>query len=137
MAIRLNPYLNFDGRAAEALAFYQSVLGGDAHSNTYGEYGDPDAPGADRLMHGMLETPEGLTLMCADVPPGEEHRPGNDISISLSGDDNETLRSWFERLAEGGTVTVPLEKQVWGDEFGMLVDRFGIAWMVNCATEGS
>jgi len=60
-----------------------------------------------------------------------ETRSGNNITISLSGDDGEALRRWFEGLSEGGTVAMPLEKQVWGDEFGQLTDRFGINWMVN------
>jgi PhnB protein len=81
----------------------------------------------------MLETPMGFTLMCADNPQGTEHRPGNNIAMSLSGDDGETLRSYWETLSDGGTVTVQLEKQMWGDEFGMCIDRFGIAWMVNIA----
>jgi PhnB protein len=62
-----------------------------------------------------------------------EHVPGNNIAISLSGDDADTLREWWGRLADGGTVSTPLEKQVWGDEFGMCVDGFGIGWLVNIA----
>lgn len=135
MAVRLNPYLTFDGQAREALAFYQSVLGGESHLNTYGEYGDPAAPEADRVMHGQLEAPGDLVLMVSDVPPGERHEVGNNISVSLSGDDAESLRGVFAGLAEGGTVGVPLEPQMWGDEFGMVVDRYGIPWMVNIAGE--
>ena len=82
-------------------------------------------------MHGQLETSSGFTLMGADTPPGMEHNPGNNISVSLSGDDEAELRGYWEKLSEGGTVTVPLEKQMWGDVFGMCVDRFGIAWLVN------
>jgi PhnB protein len=137
MTSRLNPYLNFDGQARDALEHYRSVLGGEVHLNTFGEYGDPAAPGADRIMHGQLETPDGFTLMVADLPPGEKHSPGNNISISLSGDDSEALRGYFAGLAEGGTITVPLEKQMWGDEFGMLSDRFGIPWMVNVAGDAA
>jgi PhnB protein len=141
MTSRLNPYVSFDGNAREALEFYREVLGGDLTVNTYGEYGDQESSGAgeithgkleaDKVMHGMLETPMGFTLMAADNPPGMEYRPGNTIAVSLSGDDAEALRSYWERLSEGGTVTVPLEKQMWGDEFGMCIDRFGTAWMVN------
>jgi PhnB protein len=135
MASRLNPYISFQDDARQALEFYQSVLGGESHSNTFGEYGDPSAPGADLLMHAQLETPAGFTLMLADTPPGEEHHPGQNISISLSGDDADDLRRWFAGLSEGGTVTVPLEKQMWGDAFGMVTDRFGIPWMVNVTGE--
>ena len=69
--------------------------------------------------------------MGADTPPGMEHQPGNNIAVSLSGDDGDELRGYWEKLSGGGTVTVPLEKQMWGDEFGMCDDRFGITWMVN------
>ena len=133
MASRLNPYLGFRDQAAEALAFYQSVLGGQTAVSTFGEYGDPSQTGADLVMHGQLETPAGFTLMVADTPPGMPHHPGDNIAVSLSGDDTDDLRSWFAGLAEGGTVTVPLERQMWGDEFGMLTDRFGVPWMVNIA----
>lgn len=132
MASRLNPYLSFDGTALQAMEHYRDVLGGTLVTNTFGEYG-MTGPGADQIMHAQLETESGFTLMAADVVPGTEHRPGNNLTISLSGDDRDALRGWFERLAEGGEVTVPLERQVWGDEFGQLVDRFGIGWLVNIA----
>jgi PhnB protein len=133
MASRLNPYISFDGNAREAMEFYREVLGGDLTLSTFGEFGLAGGPEEHQIMHGQLETPAGFTLMGADVPPGAEHRPGNAITVSLAGDDAE-LRTWFERLAEGGEVTVPLEKQMWGDEFGQLVDRFGVPWMVNIGT---
>ena len=132
MATRLNPYITFTDTAREAMTFYQQVLGGELTLNTFGEYG-AEGPEADQVMHSMLETPDGLTLMASDTPPGMEPRSGDNITISLSGDDADTLRGWFHGLAEGGTITMPLEKQMWGDEFGQLTDRFGIAWMVNIA----
>jgi PhnB protein len=131
MASRLNPYISFDGNAREAMEFYQSVLGGELALSTFGEFGQADAPGADKIMHGMLETPDGFTLMGADSPPGSELHPGDNITVSLSGDDGDALRGYWKLLSDGGTVSVPMEKQMWGDEFGMCTDRFGIAWMVN------
>lgn len=131
MTSRMNPYVNFDGNAREAMEFYQQVFGGDLHVNTFGEYGDPAAPGADKLMHAQLETENGLTLMASDLPPGMSATAGNNITISLSGEDDTELRGYWERLSDGGAVAVPLEKQMWGDEFGMCTDRFGIPWMVN------
>ena len=131
MASRLNPYVSFAGNARDAMEFYKRVLGGTLVLNTFGEYGEPDTPGADKIMHGLLETDSGFTLMGADTPPGQEHNPGNNISISLSGDDADQLHGYWEQLSDGGTVSVPLEKQMWGDEFGMCEDQFGIAWMVN------
>jgi PhnB protein len=131
MASRLNPYISFDGNAREAMEFYRSVFGGDLTVNTYGEFGAPDPAIADRIMHGLLTADNGFTLMGADAPPGQTHEPGSNISVSLSGDDADDLRGYWEKLSDGGTVTVPLEKQMWGDEFGQCVDRFGVAWMVN------
>ncbi len=130
MASRLNPYLTFDGNAREAMEFYHRVFGGNLTVSTFGEFGAPDPAIADKVMHAMLETPEGYTLMASDTAPGMEHRPGTNVSVSLSGDDAE-LRRYWEQLADGGMVTVALEKQTWGDEFGACVDRFGTSWMVN------
>jgi PhnB protein len=131
MATRLNPYISFGDNARQALQFYQGVFGGELTISTFGEFGQQDTPLADNIMHGQLETPGGLTLMAADTPPGMEHTPGNNIAVSLSGDDADALRGYWEQLSDGGTVSVPLEKQMWGDEFGMCVDRFGISWLVN------
>ena len=131
MPSRLNPYISFPGNARDAMEFYKGVFGGTLTMNTFGEFGAQDAPDPDNIMHGQLETDRGFTLMGADTPPGTEHTPGNNIAVSLSGDDADDLRRYWEGLSEGGMVTVPLEKQMWGDEFGMCVDRFGIAWMVN------
>jgi PhnB protein len=132
MSSRLNPYITFAGDARQALEFYQQVFGGELSVNTFAQYGSaPDAPEADKVMHGMLETDRGFTVMAADTPPGMEHNPGNTIAISLSGDDADELRDYWKRLSDGGTVSVPLEKQMWGDEFGMCSDQFGVSWMVN------
>jgi PhnB protein len=131
MASRLNPYLNFDSNARQAMEFYQGVFGGNLTVNTFGEYGAPDSPDADKIMHSQLETGSGFTLMGADTPAGMERHPGDNITVSLSGDDADELRGYWEKLSDGGTVSVPLEKQMWGDEFGMCVDQFGIPWMVN------
>jgi PhnB protein len=131
MPSRLNPYISFAGNAREAMEFYQQVFGGDLALNTFGQYGAPDAPEADKIMHGMLETDRGFALMASDVPPGVEHNPGDNMAVSLSGDDADELRGYWEKLSAGGAVSVPLEKQMWGDEFGMCQDRFGVPWMVN------
>ncbi len=131
MPSRLNPYISFDGNAREAMEFYKSVFGGELSVSTFGEFGAPDPAVADQVMHAMLETDSGFTLMASDTPPGMDHHPGNNVSVSLSGDDAGELRGYWEKLAAGANVTVPLEKQMWGDEFGACVDRFGISWMVN------
>ena len=132
MASRLNPYLSFRDNAREAMEFYKSVFGGTLTMNTFGEYGAQGAD-ADNLMHAQLETDAGYTVMGADTPEGMQHNPGDNITVSLSGDDAEELRGYWAKLSEGGNVAVPLEKQMWGDEFGQCTDRFGIPWMVNIA----
>ena len=133
MASRLNPYISFKDNAREAMEFYHDVFGGDLTLSTFGEFGQADTPFADKIMHANLATPSGFHLMAADTPPEMSHTPGDTIAISLSGDDSDELRGYWERLSDGGAVAVPLEKQMWGDEFGMLTDRFGIQWMVNIA----
>lgn len=131
MTSRLNPYINFDGDARSAMEFYQGVFGGTLTLNTYGEVGGMEGPDAGRIMHGILETSGGLTLMGADAAPGTTYKPGNDVALSLSGDDADELRGYWEKLCDRGSVSVPMEKQMWGDEFGMCDDRFGVTWMVN------
>ncbi|MEU9143967.1 VOC family protein [Streptomyces sp. NPDC048349] len=132
MATRLNPYISFSGDAKQAMEFYKEVLGGNLAVHTYGGFGAEAPPGyADKIMHGLLETPGGLTLMGADNPPGMEHRPGNNIAVSLSGDDADELRGYWNKLSADATVSVPLEQQMWGDVFGMCTDKFGVTWMVN------
>jgi len=130
MASRLNPYISFAGDARQAMEFYAGVFGGNLVLHTFGEYGAP-GEGSDKIMHGMLETDNGFTLMGADTPPGMDYNPGDNMSVSLSGDETDVLTGYWEKLSDGGTVSVPLEKQMWGDVFGMCTDRFGIAWMVN------
>jgi PhnB protein len=130
---RLNPYLSFGGNARQAMEFYQRVFGGSLALNTFGELGAEGSAGADKIMHGMLETDSGFTLMGADTPPDMEYAPGDTITVSLSGDDVDELRGYWSALSDGGVVTVPLERQMWGDEFGTCTDRFGVPWMVNIA----
>ncbi|MEU4090402.1 VOC family protein [Streptomyces aureus] len=132
MGNRLNPYISFAGNARQALTFYRGVFGGELVIHEFGMFGSEAPPGfADKVMHGMVEAPNGFCLMGADVPPGMERRVGNNISVSLSGDDAEQLRGFWAKLSAEGTVSVPLEKQMWGDTFGMCTDQFGVDWMVN------
>ena len=132
MASRLNPYIGFRDNAREAMEFYRTVFGGELAISTFGEFGD-SGPMADNVMHAQLETPSGYTIMASDTPEQMPYQPGTNISVSLSGDDSDELHGYWDKLAEGGSVMTPLAKQMWGDEFGMLTDRFGINWMVNVA----
>ncbi len=127
----LNPYISFRDSAREAMEFYKDVFGGNLSLNTFGEYGDPNAPGADNIMHAQLETDSGFTLMASDTPPGMEFNPGDNLKISLSGDDEQELRGYWDKLSEDGNVTMPLEKQMWGDLYGMCTDKYGVPWMVD------
>jgi PhnB protein len=133
MTSTLNPYINFKDDARQALEFYRDALGGELAISTFGEYGDKDAPEADLVMHGQLTTDAGFTLMCSDAPPGMDASVSGGFAVSLSGDDETELRGYWDKLSAGGQVTVPLEKQMWGDTFGMVTDKFGIDWMVNIA----
>lgn len=132
MATRLNPYLSFRDNAREAMEFYQTVFGGQLAMNTFKEFHVSQDPAEDnKIMHAMLETDSGLTLMAADTPNSMPHQPGSNISISLSGEDEAELTAYYQKLSAGGTVMMPLAKAPWGDTFGACKDRFGIDWMVN------
>jgi PhnB protein len=100
--------------------------------NTFKEFNASADPSEDnKIMHSMLEADNGITFMAADTPSSMEYSPGKNISISLSGDNEEELRGYWEKLSAGGAIRQPLEKAPWGDSFGMLTDKFGIEWMVN------
>jgi PhnB protein len=135
MAI-LNPYLNFDGNAREAIEFYQGVFGGELNIMTFGDLGATEHEGealdTNAVMHGQLTTTEGFTLMASDNPPGVTGQTPNG-HLSLSGDESDLLHNYWDKLADGGTVDVPLEKAPWGDEFGQVKDKFGVNWLVNIA----
>ncbi len=133
MASRLNPYLNFNGNARQALDFYASVFGGTPTFSTFADFGMADSPDATRIMHGVLETDLGFTIMGADVTGDMEYHPMAGASVSISGDDGDVLHGYWEKLSSDGTATMPLQKQVWGDQFGMCVDKFGVPWLVNIA----
>lgn len=134
MAALLNAYLSFRDNAREAMEFYRSVFGGELTVMTFADFGAADGPEEGRkVMHSFLRTTTGLALMASDTPEGMERTPGTDMSLSLSGeaDDADELRRYWDRLAEGATITMPLQKAQWGDDFGMLTDRFGVRWMVS------
>ena len=132
MSTKLNPYLGFRDNAKAAMEFYQSVFGGELTLSTFGEFHASEDPAEqDKIMHGMLVTDNGLTLMGADTPNSMKYTPGDNYSVSLSGEDESELRRYWEGISAGGTVTVPLEKAPWGDLFGMCADKFGVNWLVN------
>jgi len=131
MAVMLDPYLNFRDQTREAMEFYRQVFGGELRMMTFKDYQASHDPSEDdKIMHAQLEA-DGIRLMAADTPNDMDHQPGTNFNLSLSGEDEPTLRKYFEQLQDGGEVMMPLEKAPWGDTFGMLVDRFGIRWLVN------
>lgn len=128
--IVLQPYLNFQGNCEEAMNFYKSVFGGDLEISRFGDF--PNAPKGyeNGVMHSTLKT-SVITFMASDGMPGRDVVFGDSVNMSLAGDDAESLTKFFNGLAEGGMITVPLAMQMWGDTFGMLTDKFKINWLVN------
>lgn len=127
----LNPYLSFRDTAREALDFYHSVFGGELTVTTFGEFHASEDPAEqDKVMHGQLES-GGMTLMASDTPNSMGLTIGDNVTVSLSGQEDEELRGYWAALAEGATITMPLEIAPWGDAFGQLTDRFGTNWMFN------
>ncbi len=139
MSTWINPYIMFTNQAQPALEFYAEVFGGNVQSMTFGQAGAAQQPEHENLiMHGHLETTDGWTLMAADSQPkGPADVDEAPIRISIGGktEELEKAKGWFDKLAEGGKVEVPLEKQMWGDSFGMVRDKFGVTWMINIAGE--
>ncbi|HSM25167.1 MAG TPA: VOC family protein [Anaerolineaceae bacterium] len=132
MQTKLTPYLNFRDNTREVMTFYQTVFGGKLTFSTFKEFGVSQDPAEEnKIMHSMLEVENGMTLMAADVPNSMDLKPGTNISITLSGDNDEELTRYYNMLSAGGNVLEPLAKAPWGDSFGMFVDKFGISWMVN------
>ena len=133
MASRLNPYISFNDNARQAMEFYQEVFGGDLHVSTFGEFGAGDPSGR---RQGHARAARDRRRLHADGV-GHAGRHAATARAQHLGQPQrrrpDELRGYWEKLSEGGTVTMPLEKQMWGDEFGMCIDRFGIRWMVNIA----
>jgi PhnB protein len=134
MNTRLNPYLGFRDTARQAMDFYRSVFGGELTRSTFAEFHASEDPAEqDKIMHSMLTTDGGLALMASDTPNSMEYTPGSNYSVSLSGDDEAELRGYWDKLSDGGTVSMPLARAPWGDSFGMCTDKFGVSWLVNIA----
>lgn len=130
MSYQLSPYLALDGTTRQAMEFYQSVLGGELTVTTFAEAGAGDFPGSDRVMHASLVTDGGIEIFAADTLAEMGHTAGDTVALSLMGDD-DALPALFEALAAGGAVTVPFARQMWGDDYGQLRDKFGVVWHVN------
>ena len=129
----LNPYLNFAGNTREAMNFYKDVFKGELLSmQSYAEANmQVDDKFKNNIIHAELKA-EDVHFMAADGMPGFVATPGNMVSLSLDLSDASEQERLFSALSAGGTVTMPLETTFWGARFGMLTDRFGISWMLNC-----
>ncbi len=126
------PYLNFNGNAKEALAFYEKALNGKvAYSQTFADANmAQDESMKDKILHAVFEA-GSLKFMVSDCPPGVSVSSGDQVSLSLNFQDLETIEKTFAALADGGQVTMPLQDTFWGARFGMTKDKYGIHWMFN------
>jgi PhnB protein len=116
------------------MEFYKSVFGGKLTISTFKEFrASEDSRDDDKIMHSELEAENGIVFMAADTPSHMDYRPGMNITMSLSGEDQAELTAYFEKLSVGGTVTQLLTQAPWGDTFGMLIGKFDITWLVNIA----
>ncbi len=132
MGITLNAYINFKDNTRQAMQFYHSIFGGELTMNTFADFHSSKDPSEDNMiMHSELKAENDIYFMASDTPDRMEYRPGTNFSMSFSGDNEPVLRTYFEKLSEGGTIVEPLTKAPWGDTFGMCTDKFGVAWLVN------
>ncbi len=133
--MQLEPYLQFDGNCEEALAFYATVFGGEVTAlNRFEgapmEHELPPGYGT-KIMHANFRSPD-LAFMASDGMPGTDRSGGGRVSLSLGGRDVAEAERVFAALSAGGTVTMPMADTFWGAKFGMVTDRYGVNWMVNC-----
>ncbi len=136
MRSQLNPYLSFRDNARQAMEFYKTVFGGKLDMQTFKEYHASQDPSEDnKIMHAQLAADNGIVFMASDTPNRMEYRPGTNMSMSLTGDNEAELSGYFKKLSAGGTIGMPLEKAQWGDTFGMVTDKFGVPWLVNISAQ--
>ena len=128
----ISPYLMFQGNCEEAMNFYHSCFGGTLEIRRFGDTEMPvEEDYRDKIMHGELKS-DDFCIMFSDGAPHKKVEYGDNIQLNINFDDEEKTEAIFNKLADGGTVTMPLDVTFWNAKFGMLVDKFGIRWMVNC-----
>lgn len=129
-----SPYINFQGKAREAMQFYQKALGGKLDMLAMDDKGKMHPAGDnEKLMHARLSS-DGAVIMATDGSPDHPATPGDNFAVSLMGSDKDLLSNIFNQLAEGGKIKMPLSDSSWGDMFGYLEDKFGINWMMDITT---
>ncbi|MBD2869067.1 VOC family protein [Paenibacillus arenilitoris] len=140
MSISLNPYLVFEGKAKEAVHYYEKALGGNVVSiMTFGDMpADPNYPLADdakdRVMHALLNVGDAV-LMFSDTFPGMPHQPGETVQIAIHPSEEARAREIFAALEDGGQVVMPLQKTDWSPLYGIVKDKFGVTFQVNVPGE--
>lgn len=132
--MQVNPYLFYSGNCEEAFTYYARALGGRIEGLMRYQDGPTAAQvppeWANKVMHATLSI-DGEVLMAADAPPGTAQPPAG-FAVSLQVEDPAKADRVFAALADGGQITMPIDKTFWARRFGMCVDRFGIPWMINC-----
>jgi PhnB protein len=127
----VNPYIAFRGNCREAIEFYKMALDAEVlFSQTVGESPLSDIGPAGSIMHCTIKVGDSLIMMCDD--PKSEAVAGGNISLAIGLNDPERARQLFENLAQDGSTLMPLEKTYWAEAFGVVADKFGIKWIVNC-----
>ncbi|GAB79242.1 PhnB protein [Austwickia chelonae] len=131
MGVLFSPCLSFDGTCREAMEFYRDTFGGSLEFATFGQYGAVHGEGAERVLHSHLITCSGFVLTAVDSleSAGRPARPNG--QLSLTGPRGEEMSGYLERLCDGGQIVEPFRSQPWGDEFGTVVDRYGVVWTIN------
>ena len=132
----VTPYLFFDGNCRAAMTFYRECLGGELILNTVGDTpaaGQFPADARDKIIHAALRrgAPPEAILMASDWMSQNTRVPGNNVSLSINCSSAEEIQTLFSALSPGATITQPPADMFWGATYGSLVDRFGIAWMLN------
>ena len=128
----VNPYISFKGNCRQAIEFYKSALDANVlFTQTVGESPMSDMGPAENIMHCTMKVGDSTIMMCDDPRPGGAASGGN-ISLAIGLNDPGRAKQIFGNLAKDGSVIMPLEKTYWAEAFGMVSDKFGVKWMINC-----
>ncbi|MEX2299978.1 MAG: glyoxalase/bleomycin resistance/extradiol dioxygenase family protein [Bryobacterales bacterium] len=128
----VSPYIAFKGNCREAMEFYKDALGAEVlFVQTVGESPMTDMGPPENIMHCTMKIGDSTVMACDDPRPEAAAGDGN-ISLAIGLNDTARAKQFFENLAKGGAVIMPLQKTFWAEAFGMVTDKFGVKWMVNC-----
>ena len=131
----VTPYIVFKGTCREAIEFYKGALDAQVlFMQTMGESPMPGMGPADHIMHCTIKVGDGVIMMSDDPSPDETTSGAGNISLAIGLDDGERAKRLFANLESGGAAIMPLQKTYWAEAFGMLTDKFGVRWMINCDT---